>query len=222
MQSQRTCNYYKQYGSCKFHDKCRYKHITNILSIPLDLFKIIMTDQYLSDVRQVCRVLRKIVDENYPLQLFVFTRVMNGCYTTGCAMAIARNFNDAIFQISIRSLNPCISPKCSYGTWSPHDAECYSSFQIEKWSDVENNRFKNSSFKQFYHKFNNLIYQPKCKINSISPTEINITQYRPKHYSNDVKIECFNIYFELMSKQNKSLNIFPLDKSMGFYNGGGS
>lgn len=219
MKVQRICDNYRQYGNCRFGNQCRYKHVNNIISMPIDILKIIMCDQYLSDVRQVCKKLRDNIEKCYPLQLFVFTNIMNGCYTTGCAISVARGFNDAVFQISTRALNTNISPQCRNGTWSPYDRECYSDFPIKTWEDLVNKKLTDSVFKEFYHKFNTLIYTPKYIINSVSQTERNITQFIPKKFSNDDKIMCFNIYFELI---NNSYNIFPLNKSIGFFNGGGS
>ena len=133
MKVQRICDNYRQYDNCRFGNQCRYKHVNNIISMPIDIFKIIMCDQYLTDIRQVCKKLRDNIEKCYPLQLFVFTNIMNGCYTTGCAISVARGFNDAVFQIITRALNTNISPQCRNGTWSPDNRECSTDFPIKTW-----------------------------------------------------------------------------------------
>lgn len=216
----RECTFYKQKGTCKFDNSCRYKHTPNILSIPFDIFEIIVKEQYMSDIRQVCRKFREIIDRHYPLRLFSFVGVMNGCYTPGCAIAIARCFNDAVFQISIRALNCNTDPECRYGTWSPYDREFHGTFVIKKWEDMDKEKLSDSDFRIFYRKFCNLLYFPKYKIiKHISHDEMIVKKLPPPRVTKGEKIMAFNIYFEL---RNKNFSEHALDKSIGFFCGGGS
>lgn len=209
----KPCNYYKQKGECRLGNDCRYKHVPNILSLPAELLSIILNDQYVSDIRQVCREFRYRIDTNYPLKLFLFNGVMNGVYTSGCAMSIARCFNDAVFQISIRALNSNNTPWCGDGLWDRYSGDRKDPMEI-----INDKKLTDSSFRIFYRKFQNLVYTPKITVNSRSGNEMNITKILPKKYSFDQKYKATKIYFEL---RDRNVNILPLDKSMGFYNGGG-
>lgn len=108
-----VCRNYQQNGKCKFGLKCRWSHqlvsskrgtITSI-ELPDDVLNLIFRElqhHYVADVMLVSVRWHRCITIMCPLKTYLFTDIMNGGYTDGCAVAVARSKNDAIYQICWR------------------------------------------------------------------------------------------------------------------------
>lgn len=195
------CRNYKQ-GFCKSGIKCRFEHIANLLILPLDMLKIIFEQVYLSDLLPVSKLLNTIINSNFSLQLFVFTGIMNGGYTNGCAVSTARNLNDAIFMIAAgNGGTKQLSSDC--GTWRyDNHIKCDYLFPISDRHCRERLKRDTSALGAFFNKI-----LRNSDLTTLSRRELIATQQ-----------QMLAVYNELMTVKPA---ILPLNISIGFYNGGG-
>lgn len=218
-----VCKFYLR-GSCKYGNRCKYLHqpsyaqIVKSVVLPKEVLALIFeTYGYIGDLRPVCKSWKNIVDELFPLRLYVFTRVMNGCYTQGNAFAIARCRLDAILNICQRYFNTEVKPKCSKGTWCVGDSESSHRF-MKSILELKERATSNSELKHFSDK----MFKFKKEMKIYDEKNANLL------YSCDLFLELIKCTPD--DKQNRShyyrdigiYTILPLNRSMGFFYGGGS
>lgn len=203
------CRAYNQ-GFCKFGVNCCFPHIANLLVLPVDILKIFFEQVYLSDLLLVNKLLNSIINTYYPLQLYLFTKVMDGGYTSGCAMATARNKNDAIYKIAVQVMNGRNSIS-NFGLW-----DRYGYLKIRKYEEIDPLVLSDHAFGSFVSKYRK---------------DRPFRGFRTKNRREEIKeaqISMCNIYFELMREKKvfmssfPTLTVIPLNYSIGFFNGGGS
>ena len=112
-----ACKFYLK-GNCKRGNKCRFKHQLEIKQstfpiLPKDILLLIFKDQYVSDLRLVCKSWQITIERDYPLQLYVYSNIKERDYSYKCAVSIARCKLDAVFNICKRCFTIKSDPECS-------------------------------------------------------------------------------------------------------------
>ena len=200
-----VCKFYLQ-NNCKRGNKCKFAHQPSYLSIlkrvptpilPKEIMGLIFSNAELDlgKARSVCKYWKVIIEELFLSQLYIFTGVMNGGYTNGCAVAIARTKLEAISFICRRSFNTGSNPICTSGCWSPHDSQCHHNFK---------NSVKEAKGKNPYFTSKMMKYKKDAKFYD---------------EENEQLLYSCNLYDELIKT---SPNVFSLNTSIGFFCGGGS
>lgn len=125
------CKFYAA-GHCKFGNRCRFVHqiyrekIINepyflelLLSLPTEIIRLIFDRIYLSDMTLVCTTLDKKICSLYPFVNYSITEVLSDGRRKSTGYIhnkMARNIEDAIFQIAIKSI---------FQTDSTRSCNCY-------------------------------------------------------------------------------------------------
>jgi hypothetical protein len=189
---------------------CRFPHIANLLVLPVDILKIIFEQVYLSDLLLVNKLLNGIINAYHPLQLYLFTKVMDGGYTSGCAMATARNKNDAVYKIATQVVNEKDTIS-DFGLWDRYGRQ-----KLSKYEEIDPLVLADHAFGSFVSKYRK---------------DRSFRDFRTKNRREQIKeaqISMCNIYFELTREKKEfmslspTLTVIPLNYSIGFFNGGGS
>lgn len=219
------CRFYLQ-GKCRYGDKCRYLHQPSysqivvgrktLTTLPKDIIRIIFENVYVSDLRPVCKSWKNIVEELFPLKLYVFTGVMDSGCSTGNAFAIARCKLDAIFFICRRFFNMKINPGCSKRAWGSW-IECSfgRSYKfMETLGDLKEQIKSNFELKVFSDK----MFKFKRGLKGYK-SELN------ENYLNacNLFLDLTNQPMKFLLNRSKSCNectVLPLNQCMGFFMGG--
>jgi hypothetical protein len=196
-----VCKFYLK-GNCKRGNKCKFAHQQSYLSIlkrvsspilPKEIMELIFRNAELDlgKARSVCKYWKELL----PSQLYFFTGIMNGGYTNGCAVAVARTKLEAISFICRRSFNQDSNPICTSGCWHPRDSQCHHDFK----KSVKEAKAKDPYFTSKMMKY--------------------IKEAKFYDERNEQFLYSCNLYDELI---RTSPNVFPLNTPIGFFCGGGS
>jgi hypothetical protein len=182
---------------CKNVGKCKFTHPPKL---PTDIWKLILERDglFLNEIKLTCKSWYKIITELFPMKIYLFTRVMNGCYTPGTASAVARSKYEAIYNVARSSIDPVNHIRSHCGTWSRHDAE--RSWNSKFFLDIKQ-ILKKQAIDNDFNNFCLKLYK----------------NYISGDYD-DFMVAC-DIYVEL---DEAKPHIIPMNKQFGFYCGGGS
>ena len=93
--SNQRCEFYAKVY-CKY--SCKFSHSQNTLQtnkkscvitlLPKDILTVIFNSHSLciKYISSVCKSWNTIINKEFPLRMYIYTHVMNGMYTPGCAM----------------------------------------------------------------------------------------------------------------------------------------
>jgi len=119
-----VCKFYLK-GNCKRGNRCRFIHQSSYVDVllgikkstfpllPKEIFVLIFENQYISDLRLVCKSWQITIERDYPLQLYVYSNIGERDYSYKCAVSIARCKLDAILNICKRCFTIKSNPECT-------------------------------------------------------------------------------------------------------------